>query len=188
MTSKFNLLAVTILFLTFGCQYEDKVNSPAPPIDHVEPKKDSTLQVGPSPRIVHVTYGKFCGECGSDCTDFYRHYLIGNVTTFWTDPTDSYFSKGRPQCNVKMSRDAERLSFELIRLIPDSILQSKKTMNQIGCLDCDDGCGLYFEFQLDDGSKPVVYTMPYDLKGTKGQVRQLGQVLAETTHRLKQYK
>ncbi|WP_196888250.1 hypothetical protein [Aureivirga sp. CE67] len=127
------------------------------------------------PRIIYVAYGYYCGECANECTKMYKHYLIGNMTTFWTDKTDSYFKDGGLKFETKMSRESEKISFELINKIPKSILASDRNRNIYGCPDCDDGCGLYFEFQLDvPNSKPIKYGMEYSFNGATGDIKEFG--------------
>ena len=66
----------------------------------------------------------------------------------------------------------QKIGFELINGIPESILKTDSTRNIFGCPDCDDGCGLYFEFQLDEpNSKPIIYEMEYGLNGTTEEIK-----------------
>ncbi len=150
-------------------------------------KKKTTAEN--EPRIVYIAYGSYCGECGYDCTKMYKHYLIGNTTTFWTDKTDSYFSDSGLKFETKMSRESEKYSFELIDKIPKLVLETKNLRNNFGCPDCDDGCGLYFEYQLDEpNSKPIIYDMEYGLNGTTGEIKEFGEKIKSTIRELENYR
>ena len=186
---RFTILNIIILICFYGCK-SDKGNSNPKSVEISQIQSKENLKIDSiSPRIIYVKYGKFCGECGTNCTQMYHHFLIGNTTTFWTDKTDSYFSKTGLICETKMNRESEKLSFDLINNIPDSILKSKTLINNYGCPDCDDGCGLYFEFKLDDeNSKPIIYKMPWDLRNTSGQVNELAEIIKKTIVNLKEYR
>ena len=141
------------------------------------------------PRIMYVAYGYYCGECANECTKMYKHYLIGNTTTFWTDKTDSYFKDGGLKFETEMSRESQNIGFELVNKIPKSILESDSIRNIYGCPDCNDGCSLYFEFQLDKpDSKPIIYEMEYSLNGATGEIKELGELIKNTIKNLEKYR
>jgi hypothetical protein len=186
---KITILYIVILLFIFGCQTENAptVNSKEEIIElNPEEKETNTSEI---PRVIYVKYGKFCGECGTNCTQMYHHFLIGNITTFWTDKTDSYFSKSGLKCETEMSRESQKISFELINHIPKSIITTDSTKNVFGCPDCDDGCGLYFEFQLDTpNAKPVVFIMENSLNNTSGEIKEFGERIKRTIEQLKKYR
>jgi hypothetical protein len=182
-------LYIIILICFSGCKSDNGYSNPNS-VEISKIKSNQNLKSDSiSPRIIYVKYGKFCGECGTNCTQMYHHFLIGNTTTFWTDKTDSYFSSTGLICETKMNRESEKLSFDLINNIPDSILKSKTPINSFGCPDCDDGCGLYFEFKLDEeNSEPIIYKMPWDLSNTSGYTKELGEIIKKTVVSLKKYR
>lgn len=186
---RLTILYIIILICLFGCKSDYGYSNPKS-VEISQIKSKENLKINSiKPRIIYVKYGKFCGECGTNCTQMYHHFLIGNITTFWTDKTDSYFSKTGLKCETKMNRESEKLSFDLIQNIPDSILKSKTLINNYDCPDCDDGCGIYFEFKLDEeNSEPIIYKMPWDLGTTSGQVKELGEIIKETVVNLKEYR
>jgi hypothetical protein len=88
-----------------------------------------------------------------------------------------------------MSRESQKISFELINHIPKSIITTDSTKNVFGCPDCDDGCGLYFEFQLDTpNAKPVVFIMENSLNNTSGEIKEFGERIKRTIEQLKKYR
>lgn len=183
-------LTLTLLFLLllFNCKSNkgsEKLNYELTQNNNIASK----TQLKTEPRIIYVIYGSFCGECWNNCTKLYRHDLIGNITTFWTDETDSYFEKDKMEFNTKMNKESEKISYEFINKIPVSILKSTKTRNIYGCPDCTDGCGLYFEYQLDEiNSKPIIYEMDYSLADTDGDVKDLGVMIKQTIEKLNNHR
>jgi hypothetical protein len=184
---KFAIKYIIVLLFLSGCQTENTPTEKSKEvINNVKPEEIETPE---TPRVIYIKYGKFCGECGSNCTQMYHHYLIGNTTTFWTDKTDSYFSKTGLKCETEMSRESEKISFDLINQLPKSILNADSSRNIYGCPDCDDGCGLYFEYQLDTpNSEPVVFIMENSLNNTSGEIKELGEAIKRTIELLKKYR
>lgn len=149
----------------------------------------STTEKEIAPIISYVTYGYYCGECTVECTKMYNHFLKGFRTTFWTDTTDSYFSDDGLKFETKMTREAEKIGFEIIDNIPDQFLKTESARNIFGCPDCNDGCGLYFEFLLSEfDSKPIVFEMEYDLSNTSGEIKEFGELIKSTISKLERYR
>lgn len=175
MKSKTRILILALFIVNSSCDFSGKEKETT----KVENKET------PGPRIMYVTYGYYCGECIDQCTKMYRHYLTGNATSFWTDTTDSYFKDDQLNLETEMTRASETIGFEVVNNIPRSILESESSRNIFGCPDCDDGCALYFDFQLDEpNSKPIIYEMQYDLGGTTAEVRALGELIIRTIEKL----
>lgn len=187
MKNILQLLFFSILLIAIGC-------NTVGPSEKINTTTSQTSDIGLNqnkyePRIRYVTYGSFCGECGNDCTKMYKNYLIGNATTFWTDKTDSYFSKNKWKFETELSSEAQNIGFNLVENIPPSILKTDSTRNVFGCPDCTDGCGLYFEFQLDEeDSKPIVFVMEYNLDNTAGEIKELGVLIKKTIEELEKYR
>ncbi|PCJ67303.1 MAG: hypothetical protein COA58_03005 [Bacteroidetes bacterium] len=141
------------------------------------------------PRIMYVIYGYYCGECDNECTKLYKHYLTGNSTTFWTDKSDSYFSDKGLRFETKMNRESEKIGFDVVSNIPKSMLKTDSTNNVYGCPDCADGCGLYFEFKLEElNSQPIVYRMEYDLINSPSDVKEFGELIKSTVEKLEKHR
>ncbi|GGH72054.1 hypothetical protein [Phaeocystidibacter marisrubri] len=184
------LLTLCLLTISLSCN-SGKTDNDSSNLEMADTLyKDSAARtVDIRPRIINVTYGSFCGHCIEECTRMYSHYLIGNATTFWTDTTDSYFKDGGLRCETEMSRESQKIGFELINSIPESILKSDSTRNVFGCPDCNDGCGLYFEFTLDKpNSEPIIYEMEYGLDGTTGEIKQFGERIIRTIEKLESHR
>ena len=140
-------------------------------------------------RIFHVIYGSYCGECLDDCTRMYKHYLTGRKATFWTDKSDSFFKKNGLKFKTKMSRESQGIGFDLIAKIPKSIFKTTKTNNVFGCPDCNDGCGLYFEYRLNQqNSKPVIYRMEYSSNDAPEDVKKLSELIKSAIEKLEPYR
>lgn len=182
------ILAVFLLFILFiNC----RTSKEGEKLDNelTENAIISKTQLETEPRIIYIVYGSFCGECVFDCAKLYRHDLIGNISTFWTDKTDSYFENSGLKFDTRMNQESEKISSEFISKIPASILKVKTTKNIYGCPDCNDGCGMYFEFQLAEvNSKPIIYEMDYSLADTKGDVEKLGEMIKQTIQKLEDYR
>ncbi len=190
MKAVFQILTFLLLILIYCCadnKSEDKVTIIEK--EHSISIDSALNQKVTLSRIQYVTYGYYCGECDGDCTRMYRHYLTGNVTTFWTDKTDSYFSDEGLKFDTKMTRESEKIGLELISKIPESILNTTTTVNNYGCPDCDDGCGLYFEFQFDKlYSKPIIFEMEYGLNNTTAEIKEFGILIIRTIEKLEKYR
>lgn len=178
------LVSLLVLVTNCGTPTQTKHDASHEAIELAD--KSKVIEVA-EPRLIYVIYGSFCGECSTNCTRMYKHYLIGNTTTFRTDKTDSYFSKTGLTFDTALIREAETIGFELVNSLPNAILENKKALNIIGCPDCDDGCGLYLEFQLE-GSEAVIYKMEYSLGGTSGEIKALGEQIIRTINKLEQYR
>lgn len=179
------ILTLLLSLLLFNCKTNDEKKK----LDNELTNNVSEVQLKTEPKIAYIVYGSFCSQCGYNCTELYRHNLIGNTTTFWTDKTDSYFEKDEIEFNTKMNQKSEKISFDFINKIPKSILKATKTKNIYGCPDCTDGCGIYFEYQLDDvNSKPIIYSMDKSLVETNGDVKKLGELIIQTLKELKKYR
>ncbi len=184
------ILTLSLLIILSGCNSVTKKKE-AEKVEITKNSKIDTISnpIEIEPRIIYVAYGYYCGECANECTKMYKHYLIGNATTFWTDKTDSYFKDGGLKFETEMSRESQKIGFELINSIPESILKTANTRNIFGCPDCDDGCGLHFEFQLDEpDSKPIIYEMEYGLNGTTGEIKKFGEKIKSTIEKLENYR
>ena len=181
------LIFSLVIFLMSCNSHITEVNFPES--ENLQSAEDETAdeEVVPKNRLDYFIYGSFCGECEKKCSVFYQHNMIGNMSTSWADYTDSYFSKNGLQFETAMSREAEKIGYELVRKIPNSILETSQPLNIIGCPDCDDGCGLYFEFKLS-GAEPVVYKLEYSLNSCTGELKEFGEQLLKTLKRLEAYR
>lgn len=125
--------------------------------------------------LLYFVFGHFCGECISNCTRFYGLAFVGDVPGIWTDDKDSFFKEQRLSLSREMGPKASEIGIALADSIPKSILNPENPRNVIGCPDCDDRCGLYFEFQLKgSNSRPFFYKMEYDMDGASEDLKFLG--------------
>jgi hypothetical protein len=122
------------------------------------------------PVPTQITFGRFCGECMSHCATMYR-YIAEDQKTMVADNTDSYFGNRKPTVFDTSLKGAAylKLGDEIIGQIPRVLLDSKKDTETFGCPDCDDGCGLYLEVEVNGTTKQ--FYIDYQTDALNGEIK-----------------
>jgi hypothetical protein len=93
----------------------------------------------------YMIFGVYCGECGGHCATMYK---IDN-TGLAIDETDGFFKNNGKITFADKGWKDDRFDTAKILLesIPTQLVTSK--MEQFGCPDCTDGCGIYVELKMN---------------------------------------
>jgi hypothetical protein len=116
-------------------------------------ENDSSLSPKFNATFDYIIFGRFCGECGSNCAVMHRYNP--NTKELFADYTDSYFKKdGNIVCKTKVSDSTKIiLADSICKSIPDFLINNTNLSERFGCPDCTDGCGIYVEFKQSDKTK-----------------------------------
>lgn len=116
---------------------------------------DTSRSVSHSPEYDVVVFGKYCGFCGSNCTNMFQYNMRGNATTLLADTTDGYLKQnGKFQFDWPLPQDRQSVANALVKAIPASLANATDTLTRFGCPDCADQCG-YFLQTTDAGTQRV---------------------------------
>jgi hypothetical protein len=100
-------------------------------------------------QLDYIIFGVYCGECDGHCATMYKIDSAGLTA----DSTDSYFkNKGVITFTNRPTKDYRYTKAKLLwEHIPLQLVDSK--LEQFGCPDCGDGCGIYVEVKIGPSIK-----------------------------------
>lgn len=127
------------------------------------------------PVPTQIVFGRFCGECDSNCATMYRYTAEGRKAMA-ADYTDSYFANRKPTVFATPLNGAAYLKMgdDIVAQIPRVLLDAEKT-ETFGCPDCTDGCGLYLEVVVNGKTKQ--FYIDYQTDGLNGEIKTFAEYL-----------
>jgi len=138
------------------------------------------------PEYGQIIFGKYCGFCGSNCTDMFQYNLKGNATTLLADTTDGFMKHGKFQFNWYLTQEQHSIANAFVENIPSALKTTSDTLTRFGCPDCADQCGLYLEtadYELNNRKK---FYFDTDTAQVPQELRSFVTQLYNTVNRLKQ--
>ncbi len=150
------------LFSLFSCGQNPIV------LKHNTPTNIDTLTA----HVEYIIFGIYCGECEGHCATMYQFNSRegSNADTFNEDTTDSYFKNNENVLCQTPIEDWKKIALaqNLYNQIPKLLLITNIPKLVLGCPDCTDGCGIYFEFeQKADLNNETVKKIYIDTDTTK---------------------
>ena len=138
------LFVISTLIL-FSC-FENKSSKANQTIQGTDTTSKNNL---PKIKYDYIIFGRFCGECASNCAIMYKLNLADS--SLLVDSTDSYWqhkwdSPMKFESRVK-DRNKIKSSFDIADSIPPFIFS--RSRKAFGCPDCTDGCGMFLETKKD---------------------------------------
>ncbi|QGW29212.1 hypothetical protein [Phnomibacter ginsenosidimutans] len=112
-------------------------------------------ETGSQQQPVYIIFGVYCGECLGHCATMYSYNMKSDSNQLFVDTTDSFFKlNGRIICKTPIQDPTKLLIVnKLVQQIPNTFLDTDVREQKLGCPDCTDGCGIYFELGQKNISK-----------------------------------
>lgn len=111
-----------------------------------------------------LIFGRFCGHCIGNCTPMFRFNSMGNVTTLWADYENGFF-KGNGALKFATDLNQRELvdkAHQVVRELPEELVNATKDETTYGCPDCTDGCGIYIEFTNELGGNSKRFRLDWE--------------------------